>query len=54
MSSACPKCGATKTQPIRHGIIYKLAWAFGYRPRQGPSCRTHALNADLMMNPLIR
>jgi hypothetical protein len=39
MSSPCPNCGASKTEPVRHGFIYKLAWVFGYRLRQCSRCR---------------
>ena len=39
MTSPCPRCGATKTECVRHGIIYKLMRAFGYRLRQCSGCR---------------
>jgi hypothetical protein len=39
MSSPCPKCGAIKTEAVRHGIVYNLAWAFGYRLRECSGCR---------------
>ena len=39
MSSPCPKCGATKTDPVRHGLRYKLVWAFGYRLHKCAGCR---------------
>jgi len=39
MSSPCPKCGATKTDPVRHGLRYKLVWAFGYRLHRCAGCR---------------
>jgi len=39
MNSACRKCGATKTEPVRHGILYKVARASGYRLCQCSRCR---------------
>jgi predicted nucleic acid-binding Zn-ribbon protein len=39
MISPCRKCGATKTEPVRHGIIYKVARASGYRLCQCSRCR---------------
>jgi len=39
MSSPCPKCGSTKTDPVRHGLRYKLVWAFGYRLHKCAGCR---------------
>ncbi len=40
MASPCPKCGGTKTDPVSHGLMYNLAWAFGYRLQQCSRCRT--------------
>ena len=39
MTSPCPKCGETKTDPVRHGLMYKLVWAFGYRLHECARCR---------------
>jgi len=40
MALPCPKCGGTKTDPVKHGLKYNLAWAFGYRLQQCSRCRT--------------
>jgi hypothetical protein len=40
MISPCPKCGATKTDPVPHGVKYDLVWAFGYRLQRCSRCRT--------------
>jgi len=39
MIPPCPKCGATKTDPVPHGFRYNLARAFGYRLQQCSRCR---------------
>jgi hypothetical protein len=39
MTSPCPRCGGTKTDPVAHGVMYKLVWAFGYRLQQCSRCR---------------
>jgi len=39
MISPCPKCGATKTDPVPHDIKYELVWAFGYRLQRCSRCR---------------
>jgi hypothetical protein len=39
MTSPCPRCGETKTDPVRHGAMYKLVWAFGYRLHRCSRCR---------------
>ena len=39
MSSPCPRCGETKTDPVMHGLMYKLASAFGYHLRECARCR---------------
>ena len=39
MISPCPKCGATKTDPVPHDFKYKLARIFGYRLQQCSRCR---------------
>jgi hypothetical protein len=38
MSSPCPRCGATKTESVRHGIIYNTAWKLGYHMRRCSDC----------------
>jgi uncharacterized Zn finger protein len=39
MTSPCPRCGATKTDPVWHGVMYKLVRAFGYRMQRCSRCR---------------
>ena len=39
MISPCPRCGETKTDPVSHGVIYKLVWVFGYRLHRCSRCR---------------
>lgn len=39
MISPCPKCGATKTDPVPHDVKYDLVWAFGYRLQRCSRCR---------------
>ena len=39
MTSPCPRCGETKTDPVRHRGMYKLAWAFGYGLHRCSRCR---------------
>jgi hypothetical protein len=39
MTPPCPRCGDTKTDPVRHGLMYKLVWAFGYRLHECARCR---------------
>jgi len=39
MISPCPKCGATKTDPVPRGVKYDLVWAFGYRLQRCSRCR---------------
>jgi len=39
MISPCPKCGATKTDPVPHDFKYNLARAFGYRLQRCSRCR---------------
>jgi len=39
MTSPCPRCGDTKADPVRHGLMYKLVWAFGYRLQECARCR---------------
>lgn len=40
MTPPCPKCGATKTDPVKHGLKYDIVWAFGYRLQKCSRCRT--------------
>ena len=39
MATPCPRCGATKTDPVIHGLMYKLVWVFGYRLQECARCR---------------
>jgi uncharacterized Zn finger protein len=39
MISPCPKCGATKTDPVPHDFKYNLARVFGYRLQRCSRCR---------------
>jgi hypothetical protein len=39
MIPPCPKCGATKTDPVPHNFRYDLARAFGYRLQRCSRCR---------------
>ena len=39
MIRPCPKCGATKTDPVPHDFKYNLARAFGYRLQICSRCR---------------
>jgi hypothetical protein len=39
MISPCPRCGATKIDPVPHDIKYELVWAFGYRLQRCSRCR---------------
>jgi hypothetical protein len=39
VTSPCSRCGETRTDPVRHGTMYKLVWAFGYRLHRCPRCR---------------
>jgi len=41
MATACPKCGGTKTESVRAGLLYWLASAFGYRLRLCGRCRSY-------------
>jgi hypothetical protein len=38
MASPCPRCGAIKTESVRHGIIYHLFWSLGYHLRRCSQC----------------
>jgi transcription elongation factor Elf1 len=39
MIPPCPKCGATKTDPVPHNFKYDLARALGYRLQKCSRCR---------------
>jgi hypothetical protein len=39
VTSPCPRCGETRTDPGRHGPMYRLVWAFGYRLHRCSRCR---------------
>jgi predicted RNA-binding Zn-ribbon protein involved in translation (DUF1610 family) len=39
MSSPCPKCGETRTDPVPHGTMYNLMYSFGYRTQLCSRCR---------------
>lgn len=39
MPSPCRKCGATKTEPVRRGIMRHSTRLFGYRLRECSRCR---------------
>jgi transcription elongation factor Elf1 len=39
MIPPCPKCGATKTDPVPHDFKYDLARTFGYRLQKCSRCR---------------
>jgi len=43
MTSPCPRCGDAKIDPVRHGLMYKLVWAFGYRLHECARCRAPRL-----------
>ena len=38
MEKPCPRCGATKTESVRHGFIYDTAWKMGYHMRRCSDC----------------
>ena len=39
MIPPCPKCGATKTDPVPHNLKYNVARALGYRLQKCSRCR---------------
>jgi hypothetical protein len=39
MSSQCPRCGETRTDPVQHGTMYNLIYSFGYRTQLCSRCR---------------
>jgi len=38
MTLPCPRCGDAKTDPVRHGLVYKLVWVLGYRLQECARC----------------
>jgi hypothetical protein len=38
MATPCPRCGATKTESARHGIVYRTLWRMGYHLRRCSFC----------------
>jgi len=38
MASPCPRCGHTKTESVRHGIIHNTLWDWGYHLRRCSFC----------------
>jgi hypothetical protein len=43
MESPCPRCGATKTESVRHGFIHDKLWNMGYHLRRCSSCHRRRL-----------
>jgi len=43
MASPCPHCGATKTESVRHGLIYGVFWKMGYHLRRCSFCNRRRL-----------
>ena len=43
MASPCPRCGATKTESVRHGFIHDKLWNMGYHLRRCSSCHRRRL-----------
>jgi len=43
MASPCPRCGATKTKSVRHGLIYSTLWKMGYHLRRCSLCERRRL-----------
>ena len=43
MASPCPRCGATKTKSVRHGLIYNTLWKMGYHLRRCSLCERRRL-----------
>lgn len=43
MASPCPRCGATKTESVRHGLIYGVFWKMGYHMRRCSFCNRRRL-----------
>ena len=38
METPCPRCGALKTESVRHGFIYNQLWNMGYHLRRCSFC----------------
>jgi len=38
MATPCPRCGATKTESVRHGFLYRTLWDRGYHLRRCSFC----------------
>jgi hypothetical protein len=38
MATPCPRCGTTKTESVRHGLIYEFLWNRGYHLRRCSFC----------------
>jgi len=43
METPCPRCGTTKTESVRHGIIYSAVWKMGYHLRRCSFCNRRRL-----------
>jgi len=43
MRAECPRCGATKTESVPHGLIYDLCWGMGYHLRRCSRCNRRRL-----------
>jgi len=43
MASPCPRCGATKTESVRHGLTYSAFWKMGYHLRRCSFCNRRRL-----------
>ena len=43
MASPCPRCGATKTESVRHGLTYGVFWKMGYHLRRCSFCNRRRL-----------
>jgi hypothetical protein len=43
MASPCPRCGATKTESVKHGLIYEAFWRMGYHLRRCSFCNRKRL-----------
>jgi hypothetical protein len=51
MASPCKKCGATKTEPVRHDWAYHLVDALGYRLRECSNCRRKRIVPKSIFTP---
>ncbi len=43
MATPCPRCGATKTESVRHGLIYETLWKMGLHLRRCSFCNRRRL-----------